>query len=172
MDCPQCHSDWNPLLQCENCRYSLTYTLDNPSAYQAQEKWPRHGLLYDGTKTIVAPHLWGRGPTSRFIDTIDITSTIQTVAVSGVTVQPHDSDRDESYIFYFGSLVGGGSPFGHYQDFHAVRIVQPHDPDQIHFFPDDIRSVTDKEVVCSRCERTYRVVTRPPYCKCGMQLIW
>ena len=168
MDCPCCHSEWNPLDKCTNCGYSLVYTLDNPSPYQAQEKWPKHGLLYDGTRTIVNPYQWGTGSGSRFISTVDITSTIQTVAVSGVTLYPHDSDRDESYLFYFGSLVGDQTSLGGYQDFYAVRIVKPHSQDQIHFFPDDIRSIVDKEIVCSRCGHAYAVSHRPDYCQCGM----
>ena len=172
MDCPQCHCDWNPLGKCPTCGYELKYTLDNPSIYQAQEKWPKHGLLYDGTRTIVAPRQWGPRHASQFIDTVDITSTIQTVAVSGATLYPHGSDRDESYIFYFGSLVGDGGPLGQYSDFYAVRIVNPHDMGRIHFFPDDIRSIVDKEIVCSQCGRAYVVATRPENCQCGMRLIW
>lgn len=89
---------------CERCGYSVTFTLENPSSYQAQEKWPKHGLLYTGTQTIIDPSAWGKAPGTKFIPTLDLTRSFETVAASGNILIP----RDESYIFYMGTLTGGG----------------------------------------------------------------
>ena len=171
MNCPSCKSAiWNPFFNCENCNYSIPFTLQNPSEYQAAEKWPKHGLIYDGTGTVVNPSAWGQSPGSKFISTVDITKTFQVVAASGETIIPRDSGRPESYIFYVGTTIGGGLINGQWRYFYAVRLVKPNEPDKIHIFPDDIRSFVDKEVICARCGRAYVISKLPEYCLCGKQL--
>jgi len=133
------------------------------------EKWPKHGLVYAGTGTIVDPNAWGKSPGTKFISTVDITNVFQTVAASGETVIPRDSGRSESYIFYMGTTMGGGFIAGQWQDFYAVRIAKPNEPDRIHIFPDDIRSMVDKEVVCGRCGRAHIVSKLPEFCHCGKE---
>lgn len=173
LNCPTCKDPlWNPFTKCEQCGYSIKFTLENPSPYQATQKWPKHGLLYDGTKTIVDPSAWGKIPGTKFITTVDITKAFETVAASGNMVIPKDSGRDESYIFYIVTLTGGGALEGHWQDFYAIRLVKPGDPDKIHIFPDNVRSVADKEVVCGRCDRSHIVSKRPEFCPCGNRLRW
>ena len=140
--------------------------------YQATQKWPKHGLLYNGTETIVDPSAWGKGFGTKFINTLDITKVFETVAASGNMVIPNDLGREESYIFYIGTVTGGGRLDNQWQDFYAVRLVKPEDPDKIHIFPDNLRTVVDKEVVCGRCDRSYIVSRRPEFCPCGNQLKW
>lgn len=173
MNCPICkNAMWNPFSKCERCGYSVTFTLENPSSYQAQEKWPKHGLLYTGTQTIIDSSAWGKAPGTKFIPTLDLTRSFETVAASGNILIPRDAARDESYIFYMGTLTGGGVLGGNWRDFYAVRLVKPNDFDEIHIFPDNIRSVVDKEVICGRCGRSFVVSTRPQFCQCGNPLWW
>jgi len=173
VNCPTCNNvKWNPFFNCETCGYSITFTLENPSTYQAGEKWPKHGLLYTGSETIIDPSAWGKAPGTKFIPTLDLIKSFETVAASGNVLIPSDSGRDQSYIFYIGGLTGGGALGGAWRDFYAIRLVEPNNPSRIHIFPDNIRSIVDKEVGCGRCARVHLVSTRPPVCQCGHLLRW
>jgi hypothetical protein len=174
MNCPRCRNSlWNPFGICGRCGYSIQYTLENPSSYQAGDKWPKHGLLYDGFKTIVDTTAWGSGPGTKFVHTLDIAAAFETVAASGTILIPNNSGRDESYIFYFGTLTGGRPHQTNWQSFYAVRLVKPNDPNEIHIFADNINFVADKEVICGQCGKSYQVATRPTNCtKCLNLLRW
>ncbi len=143
-----------------------------PFSLPGREKWPKHGLLYTGTETIIDPSAWWKAPGTKFIPTLDLVKSFETVAASGNILIPRDSARDESYIFYIGTLSGGGMLGGNWRDFYAIRLVKPNDPDEIHIFADNVRSVVDEEVVCGRCGRSFIVATRPQLCQCGNLLRW
>ena len=167
MNCPLCKNAlWNPFAACEKCGYSIRFTLENPSSYQAGQKWPKHGLLYTGSETIVDPMAWGKTPGTKFISTFELTKSFETVAASGNILIPKGGARDESYIFYIGSVTGGGLLGGSWQDFYAIRLVRPNDFDEIHIFPmSDQRltkklyaGVAGKPMLCRRGRNSVNVV--------------
>ncbi len=175
MKCPRCENKhWNPVLACEQCRYSIEFTLQNPSDYQ-KEKWFKHGLVYEeGVGTMVNVNAWTGQKTggSVFAPTIDISSTFTIVAASGATVIPQAGGRSASYMFYLAKPIGAGYQDKKWDYFYGVRIVKPDNEEKIHLFPDNIRSAVDKEVICSRCDKAYKVSAMPKNCSCGNNFGW
>jgi len=169
MTCPRCkNKEWNPIDKCQHCEYSIGWALRNPSEYQSDEKWPKHGLLYNGTETIVDPDAWDQNtPGSKFLPNIDISSVWTMVASSGEIVIPRDGNRSMSVMFDIGELAGGGYLDKQFQYFYSARIVKPDDTERIHIFPDTLRTIVDKEVVCPNCDESYSINQRPEYCSCG-----
>ena len=119
---------------------------------------------------MIDPSLWRKGSSSKFLPDLDIEKVFTVVASSGALLIPDKAGRDRSYIFHLGRMTGGGMLGGKWRDFYAVRLVNPNDPETIHIFPDDIRSIVDREVICTGCDKAYKVSDYPDQCDCGRRL--